>query len=162
MICVPDLTWKTFLVSGSRWRFSSTCIFGRNPLKLATDFDTLLLMNNSVVKHARDMSAKITLRRVGVQYDTAVLQQLFGKRLPLDFPKGTGTRCSKLGQDWAQTMKYQRVCSASLDKAAPLFPLHLLVGHLLVKSGLVGFYISPLLVCTKADQFFLLQDPSFT
>ena len=24
MICVPDLTWRTFLVPGSRWRLSST------------------------------------------------------------------------------------------------------------------------------------------
>lgn len=71
-------------------------ILGRNPLKLASYFDTLLLVNNSVVKHARHMSA-ITLRRISVQYHTAVLQPLFRKGLPFDFPNCTGTRCSKLG-----------------------------------------------------------------
>lgn len=56
-------------------------------------------------------------------------------------------------------MKYQSRGLASLNDAAPLFPLHRLTFHHSVKGSPIGFHIGPLLRLAKDNFLLLFEDP---
>ena len=68
-------------------------ILRSNPTELRSDFDSLFLVNHSVMKNSR-YGGLVGLGGVGVQNDVATLKPFLGEGLPFDLAHCTRARCN--------------------------------------------------------------------
>ena len=76
-------------------------ILRSNPTELRSDFDSLFLVNHSVMKNSR-YGGLVGLGGVGVQNDVATLKPFLGEGLPFDLAHCTRARCPELRRHWLE------------------------------------------------------------
>ena len=127
---------------------------------LAVDLDLLFLVDDVAMDHLRDLEF-VGLGAVVVQDNLRVGEELHPDALPVSFPDRPWARGSLFGELRLQLEKAKRRRRASLNNAAPLFPLCIVspldaVVCAFANVNLVDFRILP--IATVSDVLLLHGD----
>ena len=98
-------------------------VSGLDPSGLPRDDFAFLGMHHIVVENTVDLGG-VAPRRVGVEDDALALEVFVRQRQPFYFPDGPWTWCSLFCARGRQALQNEAFRASSLDKAQPLFPLH--------------------------------------